>query len=295
MAKQNIGIIGLGLMGKNLALNIESRGFSVALFNRSYEKTEEFLKDSGADKQFLAARSLEEFAQSLERPRKILLIVKAGPSTDEVINSLLPHLEEGDIVIDGGNSYFKDTILRNKELKEIGIHFMDISFSGGEKGALEGPAIMPGGDPVAYEQVKPILTAISAKIDDIPCFTYHGESGAGHYVKMVHNGIEYSDMQLISEAYFILKQGLGLTAQEMHEVFSEWNKGELDSYLIEITADIFMKTDTETGKPLIEVILDTAAQKGTGKWASQNALDLGVPLSIITESVFARVMSSFKE
>ena len=295
MAKQNIGIIGLGLMGKNLALNIESRGFSVALFNRSYEKTEEFLKDSGADKQFLAARSLEEFAQSLERPRKILLIVKAGPSTDEVINSLLPHLEEGDIVIDGGNSYFKDTILRNKELKEIGIHFMDISFSGGEKGALEGPAIMPGGDPVAYEQVKPILTAISAKIDDIPCFTYHGESGAGHYVKMVHNGIEYSDMQLISEAYFILKQGLGLTAQEIHEVFSEWNKGELDSYLIEITADIFTKTDTETGKPLIEVILDTAAQKGTGKWASQNALDLGVPLSIITESVFARVMSSFKE
>lgn len=295
MSKQNIGIIGIGLMGKNLALNIESRGFSVALFNRSYEKTEEFLKGSGADKQFLAARSLEEFAQSLERPRKILLIVKAGPSTDEVISSLLPHLEEGDIVIDGGNSHFKDTIRRNKELKEIGIHFMDISFSGGEKGALEGPAIMPGGDPGAYEQVKPILTAISAKIDGVPCFTYHGKSGAGHYVKMVHNGIEYSDMQLISEAYFILKQALGLTAQEIHEVFSEWNKGELDSYLIEITADIFTKTDSETGKPLIEVILDTAAQKGTGKWASQNALDLGVPLSIITESVFARVMSSFKE
>jgi len=295
MEKQNIGVIGLGLMGKNLALNIESRGFSVSLFNRSFEKTEQFLNDSGSGKRFLATQSLEVFTQSLELPRKILLIVKAGPSTDEILESLVQHLEEGDIVIDGGNSYFKDSIKRNKKLKEIGVHFMDISFSGGEKGALEGPSIMPGGAPEAYDQVKPLLSAISAKIEGIPCFTYLGSSGAGHYVKMVHNGIEYSDMQLISEAYFILKHGLGLTAQEIHEVFAEWNKGELDSYLIEITADIFTKLDSDTGKPLIEVILDTADQKGTGKWASQNALDLGVPLSIITESVFARVMSSLKE
>ncbi|MGO4889196.1 NADP-dependent phosphogluconate dehydrogenase [Anaerobacillus sp. MEB173] len=295
MGKQDIGVVGLGLMGKNLALNIESRGYSVALYNRSAEKTGEFLQESGVEKQFHGTYSLDEFIRSLARPRKILLIVKAGTATDEMIQSLLPHLERGDIVIDGGNSYFKETIKRHNELSKLGIHYMDISFSGGEKGALYGPAIMPAGSEEAFQLVKPILTAISAKVDGAPCFAYLGSSGAGHYVKMVHNGIEYSDMQLISESYFLLKQVLGLNAEELHQVFIEWNNGELNSYLIEITGDIFTKVDAETGKPLIEVILDTAAQKGTGKWASQNALDLGVPLSVITESVFARIISSMKE
>lgn len=294
MEKQDIGVIGLGLMGKNLSLNMESRGFSVSLYNRSFEKTEEFLAEADG-KHFTGAKSLQEFAQSLERPRKILLIVKAGASVDEVIGSLVPYLEKGDILIDGGNAYFEDTIRRHAALKEQGIHFMDISFSGGEKGALEGPAIMPAGDREAYNQVEPFLAAISAKVEGKPGFAYLGPAGAGHYVKMVHNGIEYSDMQLISEAYFILKQGFGLSAEELHEIFTEWNKGELNSYLIEITADIFTKTDPETEEWLLDVIEDAAAQKGTGKWASQNALDLGVPLSIITESVFARIMSSLKE
>lgn len=295
MNKQSIGVIGLGVMGKNLSLNLESRGFSVSLFNRSFEKTKEFIDEKGAQKRFFGYGSLGEFVESLERPRKILLIVKAGAATDETIASLVPYLEQGDIIIDGGNSHFKDSMRRSREAADRGLHFMDISFSGGEKGALEGPAILPAGPNEAYEHVKPLLTAISAKIEGTASFTLLGPAGAGHYVKMVHNGIEYSDMQLISEAYFLLKKRLGLTAQEIHEVFAEWNKGELDSYLIEITADIFSKTDPETGRPLIEMIKDTAAQKGTGKWASQNALDLGVPLSIITESVFARIMSSLKE
>lgn len=294
MEKQDIGIIGLGLMGKNLSLNLESRGFSVSLYNRSFNKTEEFLVEAKG-KRFTGAKNLQEFSQSLERPRKILLIVKAGASADEVIESLVPYLEKGDILIDGGNAHFEDTIRRHAALKEQGIHLMDISFSGGEKGALEGPAIMPAGDREAYEQVEPFLAAISAKVEGKPGFTYLGPAGAGHYVKMVHNGIEYSDMQLISEAYFILKQGLGLSTEELYEVFAEWNEGELNSYLIEITADIFTKTDSQTGEALLDVIEDAAAQKGTGKWASQNALDLGTPLSIITESVFARIMSSLKE
>lgn len=295
MGQQQLGIIGLGMMGSNLALNIESRGFSLSLYNRSFENTKSFMDNKGSGKQFAAFNLLQEFVESLEQPRKILLIVKAGNPTDEVLKSLLPLLENGDIVIDGGNSHFQDTFRRSMQLKEIGIHFMDISFSGGAKGALEGPAIMPAGDKEAFEQIQPLLTAISAKIDGCPCFTYLGPSGAGHYVKMVHNGIEYSDMQLISEAYFILKQVIGLDEKEIHQVFSDWNKGELNSYLIEITADIFTKVDPETGEALVEIIMDTAAQKGTGKWASQNAMDLGVPLSIITESVFARVMSSLKE
>ncbi|MEC1561746.1 NADP-dependent phosphogluconate dehydrogenase [Bacillus haynesii] len=294
MAKQQIGVVGLAVMGKNLALNIESRGFSVSVYNRSSAKTEEFLKEA-AGKNVVGTYSIEEFVASLEKPRKILLMVKAGTPTDATIQSLLPHLEKGDILIDGGNTYYKDTQRRNKELAESGIHFIGTGVSGGEEGALKGPSIMPGGQKEAHELVKPILEAISAKVDGEPCTTYIGPDGAGHYVKMVHNGIEYGDMQLISESYFILKHIVGLSSDELHEVFSEWNKGELDSYLIEITADIFTKKDEETGKPLVDVILDKAGQKGTGKWTSQSALDLGVPLPIITESVFARFISSMKE
>lgn len=294
MAKQQIGVVGLAVMGKNLALNIESRGFSVSVYNRSSEKTEEFLKEAEG-KNVVGTYSIEEFVASLEKPRKILLMVKAGTPTDATIQSLLPHLEKGDILIDGGNTYYKDTQRRNRELAESGIHFIGTGVSGGEEGALKGPSIMPGGQKEAYELVKPILEAISAKVDGEPCTTYIGPDGAGHYVKMVHNGIEYGDMQLISESYFILKNLLGLSSDELHEVFAEWNKGELDSYLIEITADIFTKKDEETGKPMVDVILDKAGQKGTGKWTSQSALDLGVPLPIITESVFARFISAMKE
>lgn len=294
MSKQQIGVIGLAVMGKNLALNIESRGFSVSVYNRSSSKTEEFLQEAKG-KNVVGTYSIEEFVQSLETPRKILLMVKAGTATDATIQSLLPHLEKDDILIDGGNTYYKDTQRRNKELAESGIHFIGTGVSGGEEGALKGPSIMPGGQKEAHELVKPILEAISAKVDGEPCTTYIGPDGAGHYVKMVHNGIEYGDMQLISESYFILKQVLGLSVDELHEVFAEWNKGELDSYLIEITADIFTKKDEETGKPLVDVILDKAGQKGTGKWTSQSALDLGVPLPIITESVFARFISAMKE
>lgn len=294
MSKQQIGVIGLAVMGKNLALNIESRGFSVSVYNRSSSKTEEFLEEAKG-KNVVGTYSIEEFVQSLETPRKILLMVKAGTATDATIQSLLPHLEKDDILIDGGNTYYKDTQRRNKELAESGIHFIGTGVSGGEEGALKGPSIMPGGQKEAHELVKPILEAISAKVDGEACTTYIGPDGAGHYVKMVHNGIEYGDMQLISESYFILKQVLGLSAEELHEVFAEWNKGELDSYLIEITADIFTKKDEETGKPLVDVILDKAGQKGTGKWTSQSALDLGVPLPIITESVFARFISAMKE
>ncbi|PAC82584.1 phosphogluconate dehydrogenase (NADP(+)-dependent, decarboxylating) [Bacillus sp. 7788] len=294
MSKQQIGVVGLAVMGKNLALNIESRGFSVSVYNRSSSKTEEFLEESKG-KNVVGTYSIEEFVQSLETPRKILLMVKAGAATDATIQSLLPHLEKGDILIDGGNTYYKDTQRRNQELAESGIHFIGTGVSGGEEGALKGPSIMPGGQKEAHELVKPILEAISAKVDGEPCTTYIGPDGAGHYVKMVHNGIEYGDMQLISESYFILKHVAGLSAEELHEVFSEWNKGELDSYLIEITADIFTKVDEETNQPLVDVILDKAGQKGTGKWTSQSSLDLGVPLPIITESVFARYISALKD
>lgn len=294
MTKQQIGVIGLAVMGKNLAMNIESRGYSVSVYNRSREKIDEMLKET-AGKQIVGTYTMEEFVASLETPRKILLMVKAGAATDATIEQLKPLLDKGDIVIDGGNTYFVDTQRRNMELSELGIHFIGTGVSGGEEGALLGPAIMPGGQKEAYELVAPILTDISAKVNGEPCCTYIGPDGAGHYVKMVHNGIEYGDMQLISEAYFIMKHVLGLEANELHEVFAEWNKGELDSYLIEITADIFTKMDEETGKPLVDVILDTAGQKGTGKWTSQSALDLGVPLPIITESVFARFISAMKD
>jgi 6-phosphogluconate dehydrogenase len=295
MSNQQIGVIGLAVMGKNLALNIESRGYSVAVYNRSYEKTEEFLNNEAKGKNFTGARTIEEFVNSLEKPRKILIMVKAGAATDATIDTLKPYLEKDDILIDGGNTYYQDTIRRNKELVDLGINFIGTGVSGGEEGALKGPSIMPGGKKEAYELVQPILEAISAKVNGDPCCTYIGPNGAGHFVKMVHNGIEYGDMQLICEAYFIMKNLLGLNSDELHEVFSEWNKGELDSYLIEITADIFMKKDDVTGKPLVDVILDTAGQKGTGKWTSQNALDVGVPLPIITESVFARFISAMKD
>ena len=295
MTKQQFGVIGLAVMGKNLALNVESRGYSVSVFNRTYKKTEDFMANEAKGKNFFGAETIEEFVDSLEKPRKIMLMVKAGPATDKTIETLRPLLDEGDIIIDGGNTFFQDTIRRNKELDESGIHFIGTGVSGGEEGALKGPSIMPGGQAEAYKHVAPILEAISAKVEGDSCVTYIGPNGAGHYVKMVHNGIEYGDMQLIAEAYFILKNVLGLSAEELHDVFKDWNQGELDSYLIEITTDIFKKKDDETGKPMVDVILDKAGQKGTGKWTSQSALDLGVPLPVITESVFARFISALKD
>lgn len=294
MAKQHIGVIGMAVMGRNLALNMVSKGYAVSVYNRSPEKTEALLKEYPGEK-LTATYSIEEFVQSLERPRKIMLMVMAGKPTDETIEHLVPLLDEGDILIDGGNSYFEDTRRRNKALEARGIRFIGTGVSGGEEGALKGPAIMPGGQQDAYELVKPILTDISAKVNGEPCCIYIGPDGAGHYVKMVHNGIEYGDMQLICEAYDLLKNVLHLSTDELHEIFADWNRGELDSYLIEITADIFQNTDPKTGRPMVDIILDIAGQKGTGKWTSQSALDLGVPLSIITESVFARFISSMKE
>lgn len=294
MEKQQIGVVGLGVMGRNLSLNMESHGFTVSVYDRFTDLTEKFSKQEAKGKQITCTYSVKEFVDSLQKPRKILLMVKAGGPTDLTIEEIKPYLEAGDTLIDGGNTYFKDTIRRNQELASAGIHFIGTGVSGGEEGALHGPSIMPGGPREAYDLVAPILLAISAKVNGDPCCTYIGSDGAGHYVKMVHNGIEYGDMQLISEAYFILKHVLGMDAAELHEVFSEWNRGELDSYLIEITADIFTKMDEKTGKPLVDMILDKAGQKGTGKWTSQDALDLGIPLSTITESVFARCISALK-
>ena len=295
MSKQQIGVVGMAVMGRNLALNIESRGYSVSIFNRSSSKTDEVIA-LHPDKKLVPTYTVEEFVDSLEKPRRILLMVKAGEATDKTIQSLLPHLDKGDILIDGGNTFFRDTIRRNEMLANSGINFIGTGVSGGEEGALNGPAIMPGGQKDAYELVAPILEEIAAKADDgAPCVTYVGPNGAGHYVKMVHNGIEYGDMQLIAESYDILRRVGGLTVEETAEVFKSWNTGELDSYLIEITADILTKKDPETGKPMVEVIMDTAGNKGTGKWTSQSALDLGVPLPLITESVFARYISTLKE
>ena len=294
MNKAAIGVIGLAVMGRNLALNIESRGYSVAVYNRSREKTDELVAQC-PDRKLVPAHSLEQFVDSLEKPRRILLMVKAGEPTDATIAALKPLLDQGDVLIDGGNTHFTDTIRRNQELARAGLHFIGTGVSGGEEGALKGPAIMPGGPRDAYELVAPILTQIAAKAPDgEPCVAYIGPDGAGHFVKMVHNGIEYGDMQLIAESYAVLKQVAGLTNAELEKVYTQWNEGELDSYLIDITAKIFGKRDDETGRDLVDVILDRAAQKGTGKWTSQNALDLGVPLPLITESVFARVLSSLK-
>ncbi|EMM1217132.1 NADP-dependent phosphogluconate dehydrogenase [Enterococcus faecium] len=296
MSKQQIGVVGMAVMGKNLALNIESRGYSVALFNRTGAKTTAVVEEH-PDKNFKATYTIEEFVESIEKPRRILLMVKAGPATDATIQELLPHLDKGDILIDGGNTFFKDTMRRNEELANSGINFIGTGVSGGEEGALKGPSIMPGGQKEAYELVAPILEQISAKAEDgAPCVTYIGPNGAGHYVKMVHNGIEYGDMQLIAESYDLMKNILDLSVEEMADIFKEWDQGELDSYLIEITADILTRKDDEgTGKPVVDVILDAAGNKGTGKWTSQSALDLGVPLPLITESVFARYISAYKE
>lgn len=294
MGKQQIGVIGLAVMGKNLALNIESRGYSVSVYNRSRKKTDDMLAEN-RNKNIVGAYTIEEFVDSVETPRKIFLMVKAGKPVDDTIDQLKPFLRKGDILIDGGNSFFKDTIRRNKQLAAEGLRFIGTGVSGGEEGALKGPAIMPGGQKEAYDLVEPILTAISAKVNGDPCCTYIGADGAGHFVKMMHNGIEYGDMQLICEAYTLLKNTLKLSYGELNAIFGEWNKGELDSYLIEITRDILLKKDEESGKPMLEVILDAAGQKGTGKWASKVALDEGVPTQTITEAVFARCMSAIKD
>lgn len=295
MSKQQIGVVGMAVMGKNLALNIESRGYSVSIFNRTGARTEEVVAEH-PDKKLVPTYTVEEFVESLEKPRRIMLMVQAGDATDKTIQSLLPHLDKGDVLIDGGNTFFQDTIRRNEELANSGINFIGTGVSGGEEGALKGPSIMPGGQKEAYDLVAPIFEKIAAVAEDgEPCVTYIGPNGAGHYVKMAHNGIEYGDMQLIAESYDILTKLLGLSVEECAEIFTEWNQGELDSYLIEITSDILTRKDEETGKPIVDVILDAAGNKGTGKWTSQSALDLGVPLPLITESVFARYISAMKD
>lgn len=293
--KADIGLIGLAVMGENLVLNMERNGYTVAVFNRTVEKVDKFVNGRGKGKNFIGAHSIEEFVASLERPRKVMLLVKAGQAVDAFIDQLIPHLEKGDIIIDGGNTHFPDTNRRTKYVEEKGLLYIGTGVSGGEEGALWGPSIMPGGSNEAWAHVKPIFQAISAKVDDgSPCCDWVGENGAGHFVKMVHNGIEYGDMQLITEAYQIMKMMLGMNADEMHEVFKEWNEGELSSYLIEITRDILGFKD-EDGEPLVEKILDTAGQKGTGKWTGVAALDQGVPLTLIGEAVFARCLSAMKD
>ena len=296
MAQADIGLIGLAVMGQNLVLNMESKEFSVAVYNRTAEKTTGFLEGKGKGKKITGAYSLEELVNAVKKPRKIMLMVKAGKPVDNLIEQLLSCLDKGDIIIDGGNSHFPDTIRRTKKVEAAGLLYIGTGVSGGEEGALKGPSIMPGGSFAAWSHVAPIFQKIAAKVPDgTPCSQWVGADGAGHFVKMVHNGIEYGDMQLICEAYYIMKHGLGLENEEMHKIFSNWNQGELNSYLVEITADILGKTDKETGKPMVEMILDTAGQKGTGKWTSQAALDLGVPTLTITEAVFARCLSAVKE
>ena len=293
--KADIGLIGLAVMGENLVLNMESKGFTVAVYNRTVEKVDRFMNGRGKNKNFIGGHTIEEFVASLERPRKVMMLVKAGQPVDDFIELLLPHLEEGDIIIDGGNSHFPDSIRRTKYVESKGMLFIGTGVSGGEEGALLGPSIMPGGSADAWPHVKEIFQAVSAKVEDgTPCCDWVGNDGAGHFVKMVHNGIEYGDMQLISEAYNLMKNLLGMNADEMHRVFSEWNDGDLDSYLIEITRDILAYKD-EDGEALVEKILDTAGQKGTGKWTGVEALNLGIPLTLIGESVFARCLSAQKE
>jgi|WetSurSiteA1Bulk_404760.scaffolds.fasta_scaffold01213_2 6-phosphogluconate dehydrogenase len=291
----DIGLIGLAVMGENLVLNMESKGFTVAVFNRSVEKVDKFLQGRGKGKKFIGAHTMDEFVKSIKRPRKVMMLVKAGQPVDELIEQLLPYLEQGDVVIDGGNSYFPDTIRRTNYIEEKGLLYIGTGVSGGEEGALRGPSIMPGGSVKAWEHVKPLFQAIAAKVDDgTPCCDWVGENGAGHFVKMVHNGIEYGDMQLICEVYHLLRDLGRFNSDEMHRIFSSWNQGELNSYLIEITADILGYRDAN-GDALVEKILDTAGQKGTGKWTGIEALELGVPLTLIAEAVFARSLSSFKD
>ena len=294
MSKQNVGLVGLAVMGKNLALNIADHGYSISVYNRSREKTDNLLAEA-EDKNIFGTYSLEEFVDSLEKPRKIILMVKAGNAVDDMIEQLIPLISPGDLLMDGGNSNYLDTMKRSRWLEEKRINYLGTGISGGEEGARNGPSIMPGGSPEAYKMMDKILTDISAKVGSDSCSTYIGKDGAGHFVKMIHNGIEYADMQLIVEAYSILKQLLGLTPVEFHEIFAKWNEGELNSYLIEITADIFKKKDPETGNYLVDMILDVAGQKGTGKWTGQISLDLGVPTPTITTAVYERFISSMKE
>lgn len=293
MKLADIGLIGLAVMGENLVLNMERNGYKVAVFNRTVEKVDHFVNGRGKGKNFVPCHSIEELCANLERPRKVMMLVKAGQAVDDFIEKIIPHLEEGDIIIDGGNTNYTDTIRRENYLKEKGINFMGSGVSGGEEGALNGPSIMPGGSLEAWESVKPIFQSIAAEVDGLPCCDYVGENGAGHFVKMVHNGIEYGDMQIITEGYQLLKDVLKLSADEISEIFAQWNTTELDSYLTQITAEILAYKD-EDGSPLVESILDSAGQKGTGKWTGITALDIGIPLTLIGESVFARCLSSFK-
>ena len=291
----DIGLIGLAVMGENLVLNMEDKGYTVALFNRTIEKVDAFVEGRGKGKNFIPAHSLEELVGALSKPRKVMMLVKAGKPVDDFIDKLVPLLEPGDIIIDGGNSHFPDTIRRTEYVESKGLLYVGTGVSGGEEGALLGPSLMPGGSKEAWPLIKDIFQSIAAKVDNgVPCCDWVGEDGAGHFVKMVHNGIEYGDMQIINEAYHLMKDLLGMDAFEQHEVFKEWNKGELDSYLIEITADI-MAFEDEDGSPLVEKILDTAGQKGTGKWTAITALDLGIPLTLIAESVYSRTLSAQKD
>ena len=295
MKKADIGLIGLAVMGENLVMNMESKGFTVAVFNRSTDKVRNFVEGRACGKNIIGAYSLQELVDALSKPRKVMMMVKAGQAVDDMIEQLLPLLDDGDIIIDGGNSHFPDTTRRTQYVESCGKLYIGTGVSGGEEGALLGPSLMPGGSKAAWESVKPIFQAICAKVEDgSPCCDWVGENGAGHFVKMVHNGIEYGDMQLICEAYQLMKNVLGMSADEMHEVFAEWNKGELDSYLIEITRDILAYKDTD-GEPIVDKILDTAGQKGTGKWTTVSALDEGVPLTLIGEAVFARCLSAMKD
>ena len=290
------GLTGLAVMGANLARNVAHKGFSITVHNRTQQKTDDFVNDHGSEGAIVGSKSLEEFVQSIAKPRPILMMVKAGQGTDDVIDQLAPLLDEGDILIDGGNSLFTDTQRREKALAEKGIRFIGTGVSGGEEGALKGPSIMPGGDESAYKVIEPIFTKIAAQVDGQPCCAYMGPDGAGHYVKMVHNGIEYADMQLIAEAYDLMSTILGMQAAEIAEVFKKWNEGDLDSFLIQITAEVLSKIDDQgTGKPLVDMILDEAAQKGTGKWTSQSALDMGIPIMAITDAVNARFISALKD
>src|SRR5213075_2981180 len=294
-ARADIALIGLAVMGQNLILNMNDHGYTVVAFNRTVAKVDEFLAREAKGTNVIGAHSLEEMVQMLKKPRRVMLMVKAGKPVDEFIEQLLPHLEPGDIIIDGGNSLFEDTNRRTKYLESKGLLFIGTGVSGGEEGARHGPSIMPGGSPAAWPHVKPIFQAIAAKVaDGSPCCDWVGENGAGHYVKMVHNGIEYGDMQLICEAYNLMKNGLGMTADAMHNVFAEWYKGELNSYLIEITRDILAFKDTD-GAPLVDKILDTAGQKGTGRWTVIASQELGIPITLIAEAVYARMISSLKD
>ncbi|MEW5958809.1 MAG: decarboxylating NADP(+)-dependent phosphogluconate dehydrogenase [Chloroflexota bacterium] len=295
MSKADFGLIGLAVMGQNLVLNMDDHGFTVAVFNRTVSKVDEFINGNAKGSRVIGAHSIEELVSVLKRPRRVMLLVKAGQAVDDFIEQLIPHLEAGDIIIDGGNSNYNDSIRRTRYVESKGLLFIGTGVSGGEEGARHGPSIMPGGSPAAWPHVKPIFQAVAAKVEDgSPCCDWVGEDGAGHYVKMVHNGIEYGDMQLICEAYFLMKQVLGMSADDMHRVFAGWNEGKLDSYLIEITRDILAFKD-EAGEPLVEKILDTAGQKGTGKWTGISSLDLGIPLTLIGEAVYARCLSAMKD